>query len=73
MRAFETGCRCWVPGAGVGAVSWLRTWWRLGAGAGCCELACRCCGGDWVPVPGAGAGCVRSGDTPRCTAAFFPV
>ena len=29
-------------GAGVGAVSWLRTWWRqvAGAGAGC---RCRCC------------------------------
>ena len=39
-----------VPGAGAGAVSWLRTWWRQVAGAGC-----------RVPVlvlvvPGAGAG-----------------
>ena len=24
-----------VPGAGAGAVSWLRTWWRQVAGAGC--------------------------------------
>ena len=28
-------CRCGVPGAGAGAVSWLRTWWRQVAGAGC--------------------------------------
>ena len=28
--------RCWlpVPGAGAGAVSWLRAWWREVAGAG---------------------------------------
>ena len=44
----ETGCWCWVPGAGAGAsaVSWLCTWWRQVAGAG---AGCR------VPVHGAGA------------------
>ena len=40
VRAFETGCRCWVPVLGAGAGC-------SGAGAGCCEL---------VPAPGAGAG-----------------
>ena len=25
VRMVETGCRCWVPGAGAGAVSWLCT------------------------------------------------
>ena len=46
------GCRCWCCELAVhaGAVSWLRTWWRQVAGAGC-----------RVPVlvlvvPGAGAG-----------------
>ena len=66
VRVVETGCR----------VLAVRVW--------CCELACRCwvlvyaagllvlvvcvCGADWVLVPGAGAGCARSGDTPRCIA-----
>ena len=47
-----------VPGggAGVGAVSWLCTWWRQVAGAG---AGCRC----WCWVPGsAGAGAARGGD-----------
>ena len=37
VRAFETGCRCWVqvPGAGAGCGA------GCGAGAGCCELAVR--------------------------------
>ena len=60
VRVVETGCRCWVPGAGAGAgaVSWLCTWWRQGAGAGAGVLAVRVVEtGCRVPVPGAGAGC----------------
>ena len=55
VRVVETGCRCWVPGAGAGCARggdrvpvlvlgcWLCAWWRQGAG-------CRC----GVPVLGAG-------------------
>ena len=51
VRAFKAGCWCWVPalvpGAGAGAVSWLRARWRQLAGAGA----------GWAP--GAGSGAVR--------------
>ena len=73
MHMVETECRCWVPGAGVGAVSWLSAWWRQGAsaGAGCwlCRwwrhgAGCRVpvlVRGDRLPVPVLGAGCARGG------------
>ena len=73
-RAFETGCRCWwAVETGcrcralvravvlvLGAVSWLCTWWRQVAGAGCrvpvavhvVETGCWW----WCWAPGAGAG-----------------
>ena len=66
------GAGCWVPVLAL--VSWLCTWRRQVAGAGagcrcwCCELAVHKVEADWVLVPGAGAGCARSGDTPRCIA-----
>ena len=52
----ELACRCWVLVLAV-----------LVADTGCCRVAgARCVrGADWVLVPGAGAGCARSGDTPR--------
>ena len=52
-------CWCWVPAAGAGAVTWLRTWWRQvvmlepGAGAGAVSWLCTW----WRQVAGAGAGC----------------
>ena len=60
-RVVETGCRCWVPGAGAGAVSWLCTWWT-GCRCWCWVLAVHVVEtGCRVPVPGAGAGCWLEG------------
>ena len=67
-----------VPGAGclLGAECWVLVLALHVADTGfrCRVAGARCVrGGDWVPVPGAGAGCARSGDTPRCTETLFPV
>ena len=55
-------CRCWVL---VLAVRVADTGCRRVAGVRCVR------GADWVLVPGAGAGCARSGDTPRCIACKY--
>ena len=72
VRVVETGCRCWVPGAGagVGAVSWLcgegagacaGCWlcaWRQGAGRRCFVLAVgRSAGAGELPVHVVETGC----------------
>ena len=60
----ETGCRVLVRAVVLvlGAVSWLRAWWRQGAGAGRWQCAwwrqlgavSSARGGDWAPLLGAG-------------------
>ena len=54
-----------VAGACAGAVSWLCTWWRQGAGAGAGAVSWWREGagaGRRVPAPVLGAGCARGGD-----------
>ena len=67
VRAFETGCRCWVPVLGalvlvLGAVSWSRR--RVQVRAAVLVLGAVGCvrGGDTVPVLG---GSARGGDSGR--------
>ena len=53
VRVVQTGCGCWE--LALGAVSWLRAWWKQGAG---CWL-CACGAVSWRT--GAGCACVRQG------------
>ena len=66
-----------VPGAGsgAGAVSWLCTWWRQGAGAGAVHVVetgagagagCRLCAWFLDRVPGAGCRALVLGAGYRC-------